>query len=58
MRLLTGLRASNLINLRWWDKDGKDGAFQSENGSYQEMLVPGGVPSHGGRVRVLGIKKL
>ena len=40
--LLTGLRASNPIDLRWGDKDGKDGAFQGENGSYQEMLVPGG----------------
>jgi len=40
--LLTGLHASNPIDLRWSDKDGKDGAFQSENGSHQEMLVPGG----------------
>jgi hypothetical protein len=38
---LTGLRASNPIDIRWGDKDGKDGAFQGENGSYQEMLVPG-----------------
>jgi hypothetical protein len=35
---LTGLRASNPIDIRWGDKDGKDGAFQGENGSYQEMF--------------------
>ena len=39
---LTGLRASNPIDIRWGDKEGKDGTFQGENGSYQEMLVPGG----------------
>ena len=32
---LTGLRASNWIDIRWGDKDGKGGAFQGENGSYQ-----------------------
>ena len=39
---MTHYRALSPIDLRWGDKDGKDGAFQGENGSYQEMLVPGG----------------
>ena len=39
--LLTGLRASNPIDLRWWDKDGQDGAFRGEDSSHQEILVPG-----------------
>jgi hypothetical protein len=42
-----GLLTSKPINIRWGHKDGKDGAFQGENGSYQEMLVPGERPHNG-----------
>src|SRR3990172_6624753 len=42
VRLLTGLWASTLINLRWWDTDWQDGVFQGGNGGYPERLVPGG----------------
>ena len=42
VRLLTGLWASTLINLRWGDTDGQDGVVQGGNDGYPEMLVPGG----------------